>query len=125
MNPAFKLPQVLSTALCVLSLASVTSSNAEPLGRVFYTPEQRAHLEYSKLQNGNPIDSSRALIVNGIVQRHGGKRTAWINGVPQNAGNSDESAPESLPVAVPGLSNPVKVKVGQKVHINPASDFAQ
>ncbi|MFZ5523788.1 MAG: hypothetical protein ACOY9D_06855 [Pseudomonadota bacterium] len=95
---------------------------AEPLGRLFFTPEQRAQLEHSKLQSNDSGNNSRALTVNGIVQKHGGKRTAWINGVPQQAGNSDERAPDSLPVAVPGLSKPVKVKVGQRVLINPASD---
>jgi hypothetical protein len=99
-----------------------TLCSAEPLGRLFFTPEQRAQLDYSKLQGSDTGNSGRALTVNGIVQKHGGKRTAWINGVPQEAGNSDERAPDSLPVAVPGLSKPVKVKVGQKVLINPASD---
>jgi len=99
-----------------------TFSCAETLGRLFFTPEQRAQLEYSKLQGSDSGSSGRALTVNGIVQKHGGKRTAWINGVPQDAGKSDEHAPDSLPVAVPGISKPVKVKVGQKVLINPASD---
>jgi hypothetical protein len=49
------------------------------------------------------------------VQKHGGERTVWINGVPQLAGKSDERAPESVPVSIPGQSQPVKVKVGQKV----------
>lgn len=119
MNPIIKI------SLCVLGSLATTLSSAEPLGRLFFTPEQRAQLEYFKLQNAKPGDYGRSLTVNGIVQKHGGKRTAWINGVPQQAGNSDERAPDSLPVAVPGLSTPVKVKVGQKVLINPASDAAQ
>jgi len=120
MKPAFKI------ALCVIGSAAATISGAEPLGRLFFTPEQRAQLEYSKpLYSDSAGSSGRALTVNGIVQKHGGKRTAWINGVPQQAGNSDELAPESLPVAVPGLSKPVKVKVGQKVSINPSSDPGQ
>jgi hypothetical protein len=60
--------------------------------------------------------------IDGIVQRHGGERTVWINGVPQTAGQSDEQAPESVPVAVPGQSQPVKVKVGQKVIVAPAEE---
>jgi len=48
------------------------------------------------------------------VQKHGGKRTAWINGVPQQAGSSDEKAPESMPVTVPGRTKPIKIKVGQR-----------
>jgi hypothetical protein len=106
----------------VFASVAATLSSAESLGRLFFTPEQRAQLEHSNLHSNDSGSSGRALTVNGIVQKHGGKRTAWINGVPQQAGNSDERAPDSLPVAVPGLSKPVKVKVGQKVLINPASD---
>jgi len=106
----------------VAGLVAATFCRAAPLGRLFFTPEQRAQMEYSKSQGNDSGSSARALTVNGIVQKHGGKRTAWINGVPQQAGNSDEHAPDSLPVAVPGISKPVKVKVGQKVLINPASD---
>lgn len=108
--------------LIVIGTIAATFCRAEPLGRLFFTPEQRAQMEHSKLQSNDSGNSARALTVNGIVQKHGGKRTAWINGVPQQAGNSDERAPDSLPVAVPGLSKPVKVKVGQRVLINPASD---
>ncbi len=103
-------------------LIAATLCRAEPLGRLFFTPEQRAQLEYSNSQNNDLGNSARALTVNGIVQKHGGKRTAWINGVPQQAGNSDERAPDSLLVTVPGSSKPAKVKVGQKVLINPATD---
>lgn len=89
--------------------------HAEELGRLFFTPQQRAQLEHSQKQNGDSPNNASVLTVNGIVQRHGGERTVWINGVPQLAGKSDEQAPESLPVAVPGQSRPVKVKVGQKL----------
>ena len=111
----------LRILLCVAGSVAATLSGADPLGRLFFTPEQRAQLEYAKPQHNNAVGSRRGLTVNGIVQQHGGKRTVWINGVPQQAGNSDDRAPESLPVAVPGLTKPVKVKVGQKVLVNPAA----
>lgn len=100
-------------------LLATPLTQAEGLGRLFFTPEQRAQLEYEKLQGNGSGESSRVLSVSGIVQRHGGERTVWINGVPQLAGASDEQAPESVPVAIPGQSQPVKVKVGQKVLIAP------
>lgn len=113
--------RTLKTSLVCLALTAATGANAEELGRLFFTPEQRAQLEYNQQQSGDTPDNARSLIVNGIVQKHGGKRTVWINGVPQPAGKSDERAPESLPVAVPGQSQPVKIKVGQRVLINPAA----
>lgn len=119
----FHVPLPLKIGLCAFGLIAATLSSAEPLGRLFFTPEQRAQLEHSKPQSSSSTGSG--MTVNGIVQKHGGKRTVWINGVPRQAGNSDELAPDSLPVAVPGLTKPVKVKVGQKVRINPASDTGQ
>jgi len=98
---------------CALIVAPFTY--AEELGRLFFTPEQRAQLERPQQQNGDSLNNTSVLTVNGIVQKHGGERTVWINGVPQLAGKSDELAPDSLPVAVPGQSSPVNVKVGQKI----------
>lgn len=112
---------ILNIVMCVFGSVAATLVSAEPLGRLFFTPEQRAQLEQAELRNNDSGVSGRALTVNGIVQQHGGKRTAWINGVPQQAGRSDELDPDSLPVAVPGQAKPVKIKVGQKLLLNPAS----
>ncbi|MFZ2301182.1 MAG: hypothetical protein WAW10_04835 [Gallionella sp.] len=98
-----------------------TTANAGELGRLFFTPAQRAQLEYGQSQNTGPGEKSRTITVNGIVQKQGGARTAWINGVPQHDGGNDDRAPESLLVSTPVQSDPVKVKVGQRVLINPAA----
>ena len=108
-------------ALC-LALSSVSAACTEELGRLFFTPAQRTQLNYSKFQEGDAESNSRSLTVNGIVQQQGGARTAWINGVPRLAGQSDEGNPGSLPVTVPSQPRPVTVKVGQKVNINPTGD---
>lgn len=109
----------LRICLAGLALIAATGVDAQGLGRLFFTPEQRAQLEYSQQQGDNAPASPRSLTVNGIVQKHGGERTVWINGKPQPAGKSDERAPESLPVTVPGQSQPINVKVGQRVLISP------
>jgi hypothetical protein len=54
------------------------------------------------------------LTVNGIVQKHGGARTVWVNGVAQSEDNSRERTPTAQTVSVPG-SHPVKLKVGEKI----------
>lgn len=116
----YKLPQgswTSRTIACILLACLIMpAAHAARLGRLFFTPQQRAQLDYD-YANTAPAESgsSSVLMVNGIVQKHGGGRTAWINGVPQKAGNSDERSPETLPVAVPGKSRPVKIKVGQKI----------
>ncbi len=123
MNTAIK------TALVFLLFTAADIANAEELGRLFFTPQQRALLERGQQPNiaepsntGQPgnIDS---LTLNGIVQKHGGERTVWINGVPQPAGNSKQRAPESEPVTLRGQSHPVEIKVGQKMAINPVTDL--
>lgn len=124
--------QTLLTCLMALTISPAPVAQAETLGRLFFTPEQRAQLE-----NGGARNMSRAvkmgstperkgrrsgaekadsvLTVNGIVQKHGGPRTVWINGVAQNADSSRERAPESHVVTIPGKKQPVRVKVGQKL----------
>ncbi|MBI5659923.1 MAG: hypothetical protein HZC43_10365 [Nitrosomonadales bacterium] len=124
--------------VCAAALAApplAPPALADSLGRLFFTPEQRAEFEQKRARNASGVASSVApkegsitepaekeeapppsvLTVNGIVQKRGGVRTIWINGIPQNAGSSDEHAPESLAVAVPGKAQPVRVKVGQKL----------
>lgn len=117
MNPR----QYRCSKILIVIYMLIPSAQAAELGRLFFTPAQRAQLEYNQRQNDNTPANAGTLTVNGIVQKHGGGRTVWINGVPQVAGKSDERAPESLPIAVPGQPRPVNVKVGQKVLTNPAT----
>jgi hypothetical protein len=112
----------LRIGLCAFGLTASTLASAEELGRLFYTPEQRAQLDYNYAQGADSTNNSSTLMLNGIVQKHGGKRTAWINGVPQPAGASDEKTPESLSVPLPGQSKSVKLKVGQRVLLSPSAN---
>lgn len=108
--------------ICWLGLMLPAAVNAEELGRLFFTPEQRAQMDYSYAREARTDDNVRTIELNGIVQMHGGKRTAWINGVPQAVGPSDERTPESVPVQLPGQKKSVKLKVGQRVLLNPISN---
>lgn len=118
MNSPLQSATLIRPALIILALLIATPANAEELGRLFLTPQQRALLKQGQQLNiDKPVIES--LTVSGIVQKHGGERTVWINGVPQIAGKSDERAPESVPVAIPGQAQPVRLKVGEKVLINP------
>ncbi len=108
--------------LLLLCLCLVPCAQAKELGRLFFTPEQRQLLENGQLRGGAASDASAAvLVVNGIVQKHGGKRTVWINGVPQAAGNSNEQTPAATPVQVPGKHKSVQLKVGQKLLLDAPS----
>lgn len=103
------LPMVLTAALPV---------QGETIGRLFFTPAQRATLERLR-QNPNLVAPtvSDTLTINGMVQRHGGETTVWINGVPQRvqspSGARQTSTPPTVPVPVPGRKAPARLKAGQ------------
>ena len=112
----------LKIVMIAIGLTIPIFTGAEELGRLFFTPEQRAQLDYSYAQGADSTNTSSTLILNGIVQKHGDKRTVWINGVPQQAGNSDDKTPESQSVQVPGTAGTVKLKVGQRVLLGPSDN---
>ena len=104
------------TCLAALLFATIPAANADNLGRLFFTPAQRAQLDYNYARNA-PAEgnSSSVLTVNGIVQKNGGARTVWVNGVAQSVGKNNEGTATTQTVTIPGKSHPVKIKVGQKI----------
>lgn len=101
------------TAVLWLTLVSVCTSHAEEMGRLFFTPAQRTQLNEQRDQSDLQANVQPGLTVNGIVQKNGGSRTAWINGVAQHTGRSDEHHPNSLTLNLPSHPDPVTLKVGQ------------
>ena len=69
-----------------VTLAGVPSAPAQELGRLFFTPEQRAALDARRKARlpdkpaAAPIAELPVTRVNGAVQRGGGKSTVWVNG---------------------------------------------
>lgn len=85
----------LSAALAVLLTATpLMPASAQELGRLFFTPEQRAALDARRKARvpdkpaAVPQAESPVTRVNGAVRRGGGNSTVWING---------ETVPESGP----------------------------
>jgi hypothetical protein len=72
---------------------------SEPLGRLFFTPPQRAALDRERQlginQRPSGLDGEASYTFNGEVRRSSGKNTRWINGEPQTAGGRG-------PVVAPG-----------------------
>ncbi|MDD2776153.1 MAG: hypothetical protein PHU06_09365 [Gallionella sp.] len=62
---------------CLLCMTHTVFAEEATLGRLFFTPAQRAQRDARHISP--PVVSQ----VNGIVQRDGGVRTVWINGVAQ------------------------------------------
>ncbi|MBU1426978.1 MAG: hypothetical protein KKH12_03885 [Gammaproteobacteria bacterium] len=102
------------TFLLLTLIGLLPTAQAGELGRLFFTPQQRQQLDMT----GNSGDNNAQrnyIIVNGVVQKKGGKRTVWINGTAQTAEQGNDKAPSTATVDVPGKSRPVQLKVGQKL----------
>jgi hypothetical protein len=121
--------------LCTLLLAAGAAAAAEPLGRLFYTPAQRAQLDTLRSQRNiappvvpeqqEPVPVPEVITYGGIVRRSDGRTTVWINNHAINDGKdgnrsavvSRVQADGSVAVEVPQTSRNVKLKVGQSVDI--------
>ena len=112
----------IQIGLCALAMTVSADTSAQVLGRLFFTPEQRKQLDYLYAQDLPSVNTGNALMLNGIVQKHGGKRTVWINGVPQPVGRSDDRSPDSVTVPLPGQNKSVRLKVGQRVLLTPSAE---
>lgn len=96
-----------------LALAATAVHAAEPLGRLFFTPERRAVLErqrQSNIQETQTLEGA-TMSLEGVVVRSGGKRTVWINGRPQN---ENEAATGVQAAVVPGEPGRARLVAGEE-----------
>jgi len=108
----------------VLLTAAAPIAQASELGRLFYTPEQRAQLEAQKITGATTTGGNQNyIVVNGVIQKQGGNRIVWLNGEAQTPVRASNN-PASIDVAVPGKTKHVQVKVGQRLILDtpPPSD---
>ena len=79
----------MSAALrrCLLALAlalSAAGAAAEaPLGRLFFTPQERADLDSGKTRTTADAALAPPPTLDGVVRRSDGRGTVWINGKPE------------------------------------------
>lgn len=116
---------LLIRCLPLLALAADAAAAGPALGRLFFTPQERAALEALRQRSGVPGEGAEAtggvLTLNGFVQRSSGKTTAWINGIPRYESEKPQgvevlgAAAEAgrVPIRLPGSARTVRLKVGQ------------
>lgn len=106
------------TFFIATSLVATATANSAELGRLFYTPQERAQLE-SQQASGATVEGVKRnfIVVNGVIQKQGGNRIVWLNGEAQTPVRSNNN-PASIDVAVPGKSKHVQVKVGQRLMLD-------
>ena len=86
------------TAFLLVVAALPAWPQSDPLGRLFFTPQQRAALDRERLlgfsQRPSSLEGDASYTFNGEVRRSSGKNTRWINGAPHTAAgrNPDVSA---------------------------------
>lgn len=73
--------------LFLLGTLSPAALAAEPVGRIFYTPEQRAQLDSLRKQRAivsqaRDEPAPETVTYNGIVRRSDGKTVVWMNNQP-------------------------------------------
>jgi hypothetical protein len=111
-------------ALALLPMAAGAQQGNDPLGRLFFSPEQRVQLERQRRLGLPDIPQANAASVrlDGMVRRSDGRTAAWVNGIPQY----DGAAPSGIAVRQgkgPGQATvsgadqpPVGLDVGQSVN---------
>lgn len=73
--------------LCLWLAMPLPVAAEEALDRLFFTPERRQQLDRQRQSNAldqQAVQSEPTLTIDGVVTRSSGRRTAWINGIPQN-----------------------------------------
>lgn len=115
----------LLTLIALGLLISQPAPAQEPsLGRLFFTPQQRAALDRQRQLNhgfqANDQPGENSLTINGEIRRSNGRRTRWINGNPE----WDAATPAPAPVGdtfYPGTGERDDLLRGGSIRIKPGN----
>lgn len=117
-------PGACITAL-LLALAAQPSGAEQPLGRLFFTPEQRARMDQARLQQrGVRIEETAVapppanITLNGMITRGDGKTVVWINNKVQSVEQPGHGNAGQLDIPMPDTRHPVRLKVGQSLDMS-------
>ena len=108
-------------------LPCISPVQAEVLGRLFFTPEERVSLDRERLRTGLPTPQAaqpqaaaptmESVTLNGHIERSGGKSTLWINGKAQQETPKQitvtKNAAGEIRVKLPESNRVYSLKVGQ------------
>ncbi len=108
----------------VAGVPIAASAAGEPLGRLFFTPQERARLERQRGADspGDAAARPSSVRVGGVVARSGGRNTVWLNGTALDAAGHDRpvelrpNSPATVVVRVePGRT--ARLKVGESIDL--------
>lgn len=112
---------------------AVFAHAAEPLGRLFYTPQQRSQLDTARLQKNQAVlaaESQEAALpqvitYRGMVKRSDGRSTLWVNdraisnpeALSAMSINGRVSPSGSVTIQFPQSNRSAELKVGQSAEL--------
>jgi len=119
--------------LLLVTMFCTAAAGAE-MGRLFFTPTQRATLDSARKQNvrteidnGTPDEIAplpQNITINGLVRRSDGKTTVWVNNqvVTDQQPNGVNVIPykngNRVKLSTPDSGHSVELRVGQTLEIN-------
>ncbi len=110
-------------AALVFCILAAGSAHAQPIGRMFTTPQERQQLDIARGLLAPPPQPAvqiaapppEPLTVNGFVRRSGGKSTVWLNQQAQEG--KRVTTKNGVVITLPSGRN-VIVKPGQSIDMN-------
>lgn len=119
-------PALLCALLAALPGAwPADAGAAEPLGRLFLSPERRTALERQRQANVQQTQTLQGAVMSldGTVRRSSGHDTVWISGTPQYHRDSGTGVAVGLrpgnpaeAVLAPADEPPARLKVGEAIN---------
>ncbi len=110
---------VLGTMLALSAVASgIPIQTGERLGTLLYSAAERSAITRTRLGQADATPVDNLMTVNGVVKRHGGNSTVWING---RAVGEGQSTPPTIrtTISTTGVTlDGQHVRVGETVDIN-------
>lgn len=108
----------------LIAILFAAPGRAEPLGRLFLSPDERAMLNRQRHDGRDASAAAGRVALNGLVRRSSGKTTVWINQRPQDDNESPQgvtvlkssTGTAAVPLQLPS-GKKVDLKVGQTLDI--------
>ena len=107
-----------------LLLGAVNCAGAESLGRLFFSPDERAVLEQARQgvrPGSGPVSAAEQITLDGIVRRSSGKSTTWINGLPQHEEGKTHGVTASGQAAKSSVL--LMLPTGKQLRLKPGQTF--
>jgi hypothetical protein len=127
--------KITAMLLCALAVPAMPVAAQEAIGRLFFTPSQRASLDVARSQRARATlaterteeqaaPAAQTITYGGMVRRSDGKSTVWINNRPVHDNEPAGSAvvgrvrPDgSVSLQVPQSGRSVELKPGQSIEL--------